>query len=285
MQNKAFGNILCAVTTAVCFFTSCRPEMNGDVLARVYNKYLYLSDITYIFNNCTSKEDSMTLLKLYINKWVETQLLLNKAELNLPKEQLDIAKEMETYRASLLIYKYENYLIREKMDTIVSENELEDYYNINGENFLLNDYAVKLLCVQLPTDAPNLSKVKKWYASDKESDFQDLINYSSLNPATLENFNDSWVLWSEVLHRFQAGEDLTRRMISSGKIEWQQDRHTMLLMNIKEKKAPGETAPLSLVKEKITEIILNKRKVEFIRQLEKKIYNDGMSKKQFEFYL
>ncbi|MDR1667161.1 MAG: hypothetical protein LBS03_05660 [Bacteroidales bacterium] len=284
MQNKVFGNMLCAAATVACFLSSCRPEFNSAVLARVHNKYLYLDNIKYIFHNCTSREDSMTQQKMYVEKWIETQLLLNKAELNLPKEQLNISKEMESYRASLLIYKYENYLIHEKMDTVASEKELQDYYARNGENFLLDEYAVKLLCVQLPADAPDQNKVRKWYASDNESDFQDLIDYSSIHAVTLENFNDNWVRWSDVLQRFQAGDDLTRRMISSGRIEWQQDRQTILLMNIKEKKAPGEPAPLSLVKEKITEIILNKRKVEFIRQLETKIYNDASAKKQFEIY-
>jgi hypothetical protein len=221
---------------------------------------------------------------MYIAKWIETQLLLNKAELNLSKEQLDITKEMETYRASLVIYKYEDYLIHEKMDTTVSEKEIRDYYEKNSANFHLDEYAVKLLYVQLPTDAPDLRHVKKWYISDAESDFQDLTNYCSHHTVTLENFNDDWILWSEVLQRFPTtGEELTRRMISSGKIELQ-DHQMILLMNIKEKKAPGEIAPLSLVSGKITEIVLNKRKVEFIYQLKKNIYNDAMSKKQFEIY-
>ncbi|MDR0714802.1 MAG: hypothetical protein LBF89_11190 [Bacteroidales bacterium] len=284
MQNKVFRNILYAAVTTACFFASCRPDTNEGVLARVHNKYLYFNDIKYIFNNCSSREDSTTLLNMYIAKWIETQLLLNKAELNLSKEQLDITKEMETYRASLVIYKYEDYLIHEKMDTTVSEKEIRDYYEKNSANFHLDEYAVKLLYVQLPTDAPDLRHVKKWYISDAESDFQDLTNYCSHHTVTLENFNDDWILWSEVLQRFPTtGEELTRRMISSGKIELQ-DHQMILLMNIKEKKAPGEIAPLSLVSGKITEIVLNKRKVEFIYQLKKNIYNDAMSKKQFEIY-
>jgi hypothetical protein len=263
-----------------CTLFACTPAPQDKVVAKVHNKQLYLNDIKNIFPKDVSKEDSISLALLYIEKWVETQLLLNKAELNLSKEQLNITKELETYRASLLIYKYEEQMLHEKMDTVVSDNELKKYYISLSSGFILDEYAVKALFVQLPVNAPDLNKVKKWYVSDKEKDFQDLTNYCATNTAALENFNDDWALWSEVIKRIPQPDENSKKP-AANKIEFQDDQMIYLLY-IKEKRAPGEEAPLAVVSEKMKNIILNKRKVEFIHQLQRNIYNDAASKRQFE---
>ncbi|MDR3094607.1 MAG: hypothetical protein LBU62_08220 [Bacteroidales bacterium] len=260
---------------------ACSSAPQDKVVAKVKGKQLYLSDIKHIFSKDVSKDDSVLLARLYIEKWVETQLLLNKAELNLSKEQLNISKEIETYRASLLIYKYEEQMLREKMDTVVSDGELKKYHDSYSANFVLDELAIKAFHIQMKANAPHVAKVKKWFTSDKEKDFQELVVYCSENAVAFENFNDNWVLWSDMAKTIPQPEEIFKKITFSNKVEMQDDQ-MIFLFKVKEKKAVGETAPLDIVREKIKNIILNKRKVEFIHHLEKNIYNDALSKNQFE---
>ena len=46
----------------------------------------------------------------------------------------------------------------------------------------------------------------------------------------------------------------------------------------------GEVAPIEMVWDDITTIILNKRKIEFFMDLEQQVYNDGVNRNQFEIY-
>ncbi|MDR0814571.1 MAG: hypothetical protein LBN37_02340 [Bacteroidales bacterium] len=284
MQNNVFkikwlsGLIYLPLTV---FLFSCTSASQDKLVAKVQNKQLYLNDIKHIFPKDVSKEDSVSLAKLYIEKWVETQLLLNKAELNLSKEQLNISKEIETYRASLLIYKYEEQMLREKMDTIVSDSELKKYYDAYSANFILDEYAVKASYVQIKANAPHLTKVKKWFASDKEKDYQDLVDYCLENAMGFENFNDDWVLWSDVAKTIPQSEEIFKKIAFSNKVEIEENQ-IIFLLNVKDKRAAGEVAPLAIVSGKIKNIILNKRKVEFIHHLEKNIFNDALSKNKFE---
>ncbi|MDR2038752.1 MAG: hypothetical protein LBQ60_12590 [Bacteroidales bacterium] len=268
----------------ILLLQACSTDSKEDrVVAKVFNKNLYFSDIRHIFPKGSSKEDSLSMARLYIDKWISTQLLLRKAEINLSKEQLDISKEIETYRTSLLIYKYEDQMLYEKLDTTISGDEIQDYYDNNTANFILNEFVVKALYIQLPADAPNVYNVKRWYISDKEKDIQSLTEYCSTYALRCDFFNDDWIFWSDIEKELPQPEAASKQIVNGNRIEQQNDKF-IFLVNIKEKKGPGDIVPLAFVREKVKNIIINKRKLDFISNLEKKIYSDALKKKQFEIY-
>jgi hypothetical protein len=286
MLNKIKGLALFCIFAAIAFLLfSCSPKTRKDdqVVAKVGDKYLYLSEMSDIFPKGCSGGDSVTLAKLYIDNWVKTRLLLKKAELNLSKEQLNISDEIETYRTSLLIYKYENWLLQEKLDTIVSNSEMQSYYDANLSNFSSEEYAVKAVFVKLPANAPTLWNVRRWLMSDQEKDVQDLTDYCRHYAVQFNFFDDEWVKWAIIEKELPQKETATRQLAQNDRID-QQDGEFIYLVRIKEKRAPGDTAPLTFVKDKVKSIIINKRKLKFISELEQNIYNDALSKNQFEIF-
>jgi hypothetical protein len=236
-----------------------------------------------IFPKGSSKDDSTALAKLYIDNWIRTRLLLKKAELNLSKEQLDISEEIETYRTSLLIYKYEDRLLQERLDTTVHESEIQSYYEANRDNFSSEEYAVRAIYIKLPANAPTQWKVRRWYMSDQEKDVQDLMDYCRSYAVKFDFFDDEWVPWSNVEKELPQKEAATRQLSHYDRVE-QKDGEFNYFVRLKEKRAPGDTAPLVFVRDKVKSIIINKRKLKFISELEKNIYNDALAKKQFEIY-
>ena len=275
--------VLSGIVLAFAFMFSCvSKQRKGDVaVAKVGDKYLYLSEIRSTFSKSISKEDSIAYAKLYIDNWIKTRLMLKKAELNLSKDQLDVSEEIETYRSSLLIYKYEEQMLREKLDTIVHDVEIRRYYETNIANFLLDEHVVKAIYIKLPVDAPALWNVRRWIMSDRERDVQDLTNYCQQYAVSFGFFDDEWVQWA--ILEFPQKETATRQLAYSERIE-QQDGEFIYITRIKDKRAPGDSAPLVFVKDKINTIIINKRKLKFISELEQNIYNDALSKKQFEIF-
>jgi hypothetical protein len=220
---------------------------------------------------------------LYIDNWIKTRLLLRKAELNLTDEQLDISEEIETYRTSLLIYKYEDQLLQNKLDTAVTDTEIQSHYEANLDNFLLDEYVVKALFLKIPANAPNLYDARRWYASDREKDIQDLTNYCQKYAEKYDFFDDEWLPWSKIEKELPKPEAAARQVALYNRIE-QDDGAYIYLVRLKEKRSPGEAAPPAIVKDRVKNIIINKRKLKFISELEKNIYNDAAGKKQFEIY-
>ena len=265
------------------FSCGSKTGKNDAAVAKVGDKYLYFSEMSDIFPQGCSKDDSIALAKLYIDNWIKTKLLLKKAELNLTAEQLNISKEIETYRTSLLIYKYEDRLLQEKMDTTVFDSEIKNYYEANMANFSLEEYAVRAIYIKLPKDAPTLWNVRRWYVSDREKDMQDLMDYCHNYAAKYDLFDEEWVHWANIERELPQKEAATRQMIQRDSFE-QQDEEFHYFVHIREKRVPGDTAPLAFVKDKVKSIIINKRKLKFISDLERSIYDDALLKNQFEIY-
>lgn len=111
-------------------FVSCRNSGNGNddrVVATIYNKDLHQSDLQSVMYEGISANDSIVRAKAFIDNWIRRQLLLHQAESSIDKAELDFSKDIEDYRNSLIIYKYESKLIKQKLDTVITEEEIAKY--------------------------------------------------------------------------------------------------------------------------------------------------------------
>jgi len=253
-------------------------------IARVGEVYLYPSEIEQLFPSKTLTNDSLLILKNYVDKWIRKQLLLQKAELNLTEEQKDVSGQIEEYRTSLLIFKYEQSLILQKLDTVITSEEIDAYYNENQSNFVLDRNLVKALFIKLPRNVPNVEQFRRLYSSEKEEDKQQLENYCYQYATKFDFFDDTWVNFT----RIQA--ELPQKVWSPEKsLKWakrieQKDSTYNYFVYIRDNRVEGETAPVDYVSDNIKSIIMNKRKVKFLTDMENDIFNSAMSKGEFTIY-
>jgi len=267
------------------FSCSLKKGNNDYAVAKVGERYLYFSEMSDIFPKGCSRDDSIALANLYIDHWIKTRLLLKRAELNLSKEQSNISREIETYRTSLLIYRYENWLLQEKLDTVVHISEIHSYYDDNNANFSMDEYAVIAIYIKLPANAPTLWSVRRWLTSGNEKDMQDLRDYCRNYAVQFEFFDDEWVKWSIIEKELPQKETATKQLAqNSNNLIEQRDDEYIYIVRIRERRAPDDTAPLVFVKDKVKNIIINKRKLKYISELEQNIYNEALTKNQFEIY-
>ena len=264
--------------------TKLETRTREKSLARVFEKNLYPSDIMDIFPSNISPEDSILILQNYLDKWVKKQLILQNAELNLTEEQKDVRQQIEEYRSSLLIYKYEQNLILQKLDTLISDTEIEAYYTENPSNFNLDRHIVKALFIKLPRDAPELWRVRQWYRSDREEDFKELESYCYQYGVKYDYFDDQWIPFTTITRALPNEIRNPDSYLRWNRYIEQQDSSFRYMVRLREHSLAGTVAPLPYVEQKIRSIILNKRKVQFIRDLENNIYKDALNKGSFTIY-
>jgi hypothetical protein len=264
--------------------TKLETRTREKSLAQVSEKNLYPSDIRDIFPNNVSPEDSIMIQQNYVDKWVKKQLILQKAELNLTEEQKDVRQQIEEYRSSLLIYKYEQSLILQKLDTLISDDEIETYYQENPSNFNLDRHIVKALFIKLPMNAPDLWRVRQMCRSEKEEDFKELESYCYQYGVKYDYFDDNWIPFSTITRALPNEIRNPESYLRWNRYIEQQDSAFRYMVNLREYNLAGTVAPLPYVEQKIRSIILNKRKVKFIRDLENNIYKDALNKGSFTIY-
>ena len=174
---------------------ACNEGFKGqDVpVAKVYDKFLTRSELKELIPRDASREDSLLIAQSYINKWITKELLLHKAQQNLTDAEKNIRKQVEDYSSSLLIHKYKEKLIAQKLSANISDGEINRYYEEHKYNFVLNTPIVRAVMAIIPKSAPNLDKARKWFASKEAKDLEALEEYCITNARKYDNFNDEWI--------------------------------------------------------------------------------------------
>lgn len=122
-----------------------KQNNKGDVLlARAYDKSLYLSQLEGVVPEGIRGQDSLMRIYAYAHQWINDQLMMYEAERNIPKD-IDIDQLVRDYRASLVKHNYEERIIAQQLDTAVTEKEEEVFYNENREQFQLESTILKCL--------------------------------------------------------------------------------------------------------------------------------------------
>jgi len=271
--------------TGVLLIQCTNSEVTDDkVVAQVGEKKLFQSEISKIIPEEVIDQDSVQMADDYIRKWVKQELLINKANENLTLEQKNLTKEIEEYRNSLIIYKYKNELMNQQMDTIVTQRQIEQYYNANPDNFKLNNNIVKAIFIKIPIDVANPKLLKELVDDTSIEGLNTLREYGIQYAKGFDFFNNNWVDF-EIVKRNIPGEITDDRQFLSrnNQIELK-DSIYYYLVSFQDYKFLNEVAPIEYVENNIKNLILNRRKIEFLKQVEENVYKEGIRQNKFKIY-
>ncbi len=210
--------------------------------------------------------------------------MLNKAEQALTEEQKDFEKQIAEYRWSLLIYSYRQKLLQQKLDTVVSDAEIQTYYDENINNFILGQNVIKGTFIKVPLSAPRMNELRVWSRTNGEDDLDQIEKYCISYADKYSDFNESWVYFSSIKVQLPMRISQPSRYLRYNKNIETTDSLFRYFLHVTEHLPDGEVAPIEMVKDDITNIIMNKRKIEFFQTLEQQVYKDAVSRNQFEIY-
>jgi hypothetical protein len=263
----------------IILFTACRNgniQNKRKVVAEVGKVSLYYDELPRLVQNEENDADSATLYQNYINKWAKKQLILQKAEENLSQTaRNEIEKQLEENRSNLVIYQYQQKMIIEKLDTVISEAEIENYYVNNEKSFILNSNIVKALFIKLPVETPDLNKIRLLARSNDQKDLQQLESICYEFAEKFDDFNEDWVPMDKLIVELHANIDNQENFLKRNTFLEANDSTSTYLVSIRD---------FEYVKDDIKRIIWNTRRFEFIQSLENGIYNDALKDNNFKIY-
>lgn len=275
--------IICVSVSSCNFFNKTTSDQ--DAVARVNDTYLYKSDIKKVFDATEFSIDSATVANSYINDWATNQLLLDGALLNVSKEQQEkFEKLVQDYRTDLYIKLYKDRLIQQRLDSVVTDEEAQSFYEENKQNFRLNEKLIKLRYIHLAPDYNDSETVEKLFIDFKQED-QRILDSIRLQ---FKNYflNDStWLKRSIVQERIEPIDASNAdKLLKKTNFLQLRDSLGLYLIAVKETLSRNEIAPLTYIRPTIDQIIRNKRKLTLTKQLEKEIKDDAIKNNKFEVY-
>jgi hypothetical protein len=210
--------------------------------------------------------------------------MIQKAEKNLSKEQNEIEKQVEEYKNSLLIFKYQQNFIDQNLDTVISQEQLQECYLQFAQDFKLDFEVIKGLFIKISKDVPNLYKVRNWYRSNDEKKSRKLDSFCNKNAEIYNDFDNDWINFSELIKDIPFHFSDNEIFLKYNKSYEARDSLFRYFLNITDYKLKNDTAPIIFVENKLKKIIINKRKLQIIKELEKNIYQDALNSKKILIY-
>lgn len=259
-------------------------KSSENVLARVYDEYLYESELQEIIPSGTNTKDSILISQNYINNWISQKIILFKAQRNLVEEDMLFEKQLEDYRNSLIIYSYETKLISQRLDTVVTASDIETYYNENIGNFQLKDNIVKVYYARFDSEIPEIRKIRRFFNSNTPEN-RDSVEVYIENLADLFYLDDeTWILFDDVLKYVPINTYNQEAYLKNHrKIEITEDDY-IYFVNFTDFKIKDGVSPLSFEKENIRQIIINKRKLDIISKMRDEVFHSALENNEFEIY-
>ncbi|MFH4968002.1 peptidyl-prolyl cis-trans isomerase [Gaetbulibacter sp. M240] len=275
----------CSVLLMVSSCQFFRKDIDEKPIARVNDSYLYESDIKDLVSDAISKDDSTLRVQNFITKWATKRLLLDGALINLSEDtQESFNKLVEQYKTDLYTKAYIEALVKKNIDTTIASEAMMDYYETNKEAFKLNEPLIKFRYVHVNEEMNNYTAIEKMFKRFNSEDKSTLDSLSIQFKSY--SLNDSiWIKVSQAIEKIPAItiENKDQLLKKSNFIQLK-DSLGVYLMQINDVLLRNDTAPLEYVKPTIRQIVINKRKLELIKQLEKDITKDAIKNKQFEIY-
>ncbi|MCO6148382.1 hypothetical protein [Flavobacterium sp. NRK1] len=270
---------------SICSCNYIKEEQKPHTVARVNNEYLDISELKGIVPAGTSKQDSIAIINNYIDRWASQKLLYNAAQVNLSKDkQAEYAKLIRQYEIDLYTSAYLEEVVKQSVDTIVTNAELTSYYKANKENFKTTGALVKLKYIRLAKDHPKFERVKKRFLSSNKKDIK------ALNDMAIQfksyAFNDTtWVDMNQIYTKLPfIKPDNRDKYINSGLSYQYPDSTDVYIVKVAKVLEKNQVSPFEYIEPTLKQLIINNRKLELIKKFQKEITDDAIKNNKYEVY-
>jgi hypothetical protein len=280
-------------TLFACFalfsLASCTLELpwkeeDRRAIARVHEKILYLDELQAAIPSGLEKEDSLMRTQQFLDSWARNQLLLHQAEFNLSEEMKDFNKRVEDYKNDLIKYAYQEAMLRKLLDTVVTQNQLENYYAENSSNFELKENILQSSYLILSKETPKLETAKKLFLSKKKEDLEDLKKFAVQYNGKLVLSDSTWISMEQLAKTIPIQTYNQQEFLSRNKYVEVSDSLFVYMLKIKQFRITDGLSPLTYVRNTIRSVIINQRKLQLLEKLEQDLLDEALKKNYYEVY-
>ena len=254
------------------------------LIAKVYNKSLYLSELEGMFGENASPEDSTVIINAYTKRWIKEALLLHEAERNIPKD-LNIDKMVRDYRASLIRSNYEEVILEKSLDSVITREQLNEFYEQNKEQYELDKPIIRCRFIKVPLPVPSSSQLSRlWNNNDEQQDIKNLLTYCG-QYANTHLLNDSiWYRAEDIVNELPQGTVNISRLRSGFNIT-QRDNDFEYLFKVIEVKKKKEIAPLTFIENQARKVILHQRRMDLLEVTKEKMYEIAERRNNIQVFI
>ncbi|MEZ4756826.1 MAG: hypothetical protein R2817_08375 [Flavobacteriales bacterium] len=280
-SRQAFSTALSALLLAGAVAGCTAPEAADDpVVAIAFDQPLHRSELRQVIPIGTPSVDSVAMAQAFIRNWLEKQVVLNKAEANLAEADRDFEAKLLDYRNSLLLFAYEQELVKQKLDTAIAAEEMQSYLDEHKVDFALRDGLVRARWFRITwEDEREVRPLAKAFERGGPEDKSMLERWLAERSIPITDRSASWTTWAELRSELPVEQRERAELLERDQRVVLRGQGQALFLEILEHRVPGELSPLSVVERDIRAIILNQRKLQLLERMRQDLYREATERK------
>ena len=270
-----------SITLLILSCSNINNDNSNDLIARAGENFLYQNELP----SFSSRQDSLLRYKNFVELWAKEKLLYDLSLTNLSqskKNELDLL--IEKFKIDLYINSYKDLIVNSRIDSIVTNEEIESYYNANIDNFTLNETLLKYRYLKVPSDNININRIRRYIQrlSNDDRDFLDSLNFQF---AELKVNDSVWFAERDVISSIEFINQTNKSnfMRVNRLYEIKDDQYINYFI-VKDLLKSGNIPPLSYLYDRIKLNIINQRKIDLIENINREILNDALKSSKYEIY-
>src|SRR5690606_18563303 len=283
MEKLMFRGFVWSVMILSLLPSACDPKKPKPV-ARSFDQFLYPEDLKGVVPAGVTGDDSTQLVRAYIEQWLRQQALLYHAQRNVDINTERLNKQVENYKNGLIVYEYEQALVSQKLDTVVTDDEIWQYYDARPDLFILQQPILKRSYIRLRTNAPELDRVKRLLVSSNFEEQDLLAKYCAMYASGYALLDTSWHYVDDLVKEIPLAQIDEEDYGQIGRIFEIIENNELYLIILHDSKLREARSPLPLVRGQVRNLILNKRKIDLIDRMQRSIVADAREKNNIEIY-
>lgn len=277
--------VACLSVLLLATLVSCnRHDKSRVPLARVDDAWLYLDEVVPTIPEGAKESDSIFAIRSFTDQWVRQQILLKHAEENLRESKPDFDRQLREYRNALLIYTFEEQLVQQNLDTVVTDQQIRAYYDANKEDFILKDNIVKVLYVKMFRNDPATPALRRLMQNPLPADRLKLAALCKQSAVNHYLDDDVWLFFNDLLKEIPIVTYNQEAFLANNRFIEINDSVYHYMISIRDFRITDNYSPVSLEKDRIRFSILNQRKTALLQKLNEDLYQRAARKSRFETF-
>ena len=254
---------------------------SNNLVARAGENFLYENDLPKFL----SEDDSIKKFMNFVESWAKEKVLYDLSLVNLSQsKKSEIDELVNNYKVDLYINSYKDLIVNTRIDSLVSTSVIDSFYNLNSNNFKLNENLLKFRYVKVPNDNINLTRIKRYIVRVNDDDrlFLDSLNFQF---ADLKLNDSIWYTERDVITSIEfINRQNKSKYLIKNKLFTIEDSQYVNFFIVKDILKSGNIPPISYLYERIKSAIINQRKLQLLQSLNKEILNDALKSRKYEIF-
>lgn len=263
---------------------SCSWQPDDEVVARVGKQELYLSQVQNHIPAGVPPEDSVAFARKFIDDWAAGILFQKAVTENLGGDDSEIQERLNEYRQSLYKYRYEQIYLASRIDTLVTDDQVREYYDAHKDIFNLEAPILKVRYLNFMSDSPYRNDLVENLASE---DFAETVMADTvMNKYVIRyvDYSSEWIDAVRLSREFNVDYG-TMLSLMKGKYitlanEERADERVAYVCEI----CRSGVAPLDFCRTQVRDIILSNREHLLIDGLERELLDKALKNQEYEIY-